>query len=300
MQTDKEADPSVLRGFEEDYELAGQVSGVDLIVGGHSDNGLEEPVCHPVTGVCVVMTYGQGMHLGEVIFQLSTEEAPKLVSGRLIPVDAGRLQPDAEVQNLIAAARQAHPDLQKVVTRFDRRAARRYYRESEIGNLLADSIRTYAGAQIGLIPAGAIRADFEAGEVTREEVLNVFPFTDRISILEITGEVLRQVLEKSLSLEYGLAQFSGIKLEYDGSRPIGRRLVHVTVGGTALDLEARYSLVTGSFTATGGENYRMFDGLPLTITDTLLSDALMKVFAAQDEIQVPRPGRQVDLAKAGK
>ncbi|MCV5803667.1 hypothetical protein OFN34_33215, partial [Escherichia coli] len=36
MQTDKEADPEVQRGFDEDYDMAGKLKGVDVIFGGHS------------------------------------------------------------------------------------------------------------------------------------------------------------------------------------------------------------------------------------------------------------------------
>ncbi|MEM8887661.1 MAG: metallophosphatase, partial [Bacteroidota bacterium] len=34
MQTDKEADPEVQRGFDEDYAMAGEVKGIDMIIGG--------------------------------------------------------------------------------------------------------------------------------------------------------------------------------------------------------------------------------------------------------------------------
>ena len=64
MQTDKEADPEVQRGFDEDYALAGELRGVDVIFGGHSDHGLWEPVRHPDTGTLVGLTFGQGKYLG--------------------------------------------------------------------------------------------------------------------------------------------------------------------------------------------------------------------------------------------
>ena len=176
-------------------------------------------------------------------------------------------------------------------------APRRYYRESILGNLLANLLRAHAGTDIGLVPAGAIRADLAAGEVTVEEVLNVFPFTDRVSILEVPGSVVREVLEKSLSLEYGLVQFSGLVLTYDGAAPAGQRLRSVTVAGEPLDDARRYTLATGSFTATGGENYGMFRGWPLTISDTLVSDALIAELKRQGTVNAPATGRQTDLAR---
>ena len=46
-----------------------------------------------------------------------------------------------------------------------------------------------------------------------QAVLNVFPFTDRVSVIRLPGSVFLEVLEKSLALEYGLVQFSGIQRE---------------------------------------------------------------------------------------
>ena len=58
--------------------------------------------------------------------------------------------------------------------------------------------------------------------------------------------------------------------------------------------------MTGSFTATGGENYTMFEGLPLSISETLVSAALIEKFGASDVLVAPGLGRQVDLATEDK
>ena len=60
MQTNKESDPSVQRGFDEDYQMAGELRGVDAIFGGHSDNGLLQPVKHPDVSQAVVIHYLSG------------------------------------------------------------------------------------------------------------------------------------------------------------------------------------------------------------------------------------------------
>ena len=54
--------------------MAGELRGVDVIFGGHSDNGLLEPVKHPETGTMIGLTFGQGMHLGYTKFRVNTEE----------------------------------------------------------------------------------------------------------------------------------------------------------------------------------------------------------------------------------
>ena len=297
MQTNKEADPEVQRGYDEDFALAGVIKGVDMIIGGHSDHGLLQPVRHPVTGTLIGMTFGQGMHLGYARFDVGKET--RLIDARLIPVNADELDDNPELVRLIDRARAQHPALTEVVGLMENQAARRYYRESPLGNILADMLRHYAGADVSLIPAGAIRADLEEGEVTVEEVLNVFPFTDTVAVITVSGRVLEKVLEKGLSLDYGLAQFSGVELKYDGRQPVGRRLVSATVDGAPIDPVKDYQLVTMSFTATGGENYTMFEGLPVEVSEVLVSDALIQEFRRRGDVAVPKLGRQVDLAVTG-
>ena len=295
MQTDKEADPSVARGYDEDYALAGAVTGVDMIIGGHSDNGLPHPVQHPVTGTWIGMTYGQGTHLGYVRFSLDGDK-PELTSAKLIPVNADLLPEDQRITRLISSARSRHPDLTRVVGTLTRQAARQYNRESDLGNLLADMLREYADADIGLVPAGAIRTDLQAGEVTVEEVLNVFPFTDTVALVTLNGVELKSLLEKGLSLDYGMAQFSGVTITFDGSAPRGERLIHATVGGKPLQDRGVYRVATVSFTATGGEGYTMMEVAPKAISDVQVADVFIRAFEQTGAVNVPVAGRLVNLA----
>ncbi len=296
MQTNKEADPEVQRGFDEDYALAGQLRGVDMIIGGHSDNGLARLVKHPDTGTLIGMTFGQGMHLGYARFEIDDAGKVSLLEDRLVPIDAGKLAPDLGVTNLIERARSGHPQLTRKITYLASGAPRRYYRESILGNLLADLLRQWADTDVAMIPAGAIRADLQAGDVSFEAVLNVFPFTDTVAVTEMSGAVLKQVFEKSLSLEYGLSQFSNIELIYDGAADPGQRLQRVSIGGEPLVNDRVYSFATGSFNATGGENYRMFDDLEIRFSETLVSEALIEEMAKSERMTAPLLGRQRDIS----
>ena len=81
------------------------------IFGGHSDNGLLEPVKHPETGTMIGLTFGQGMHLGYTKFRVNTEEHKVSLEGYLIPVDSKKY-PAAQELKLINQYRQ-YPELLK-------------------------------------------------------------------------------------------------------------------------------------------------------------------------------------------
>ena len=299
MQTDKEADPEVQRGFDEDYALAGELRGVDVIFGGHSDHGLWQPVRHPETGTWIGLTFGQGKYLGRMRLAVDTETgAIELRDGRLLPVESAKLEAKPEIVQAIARARAEHPQLSEVIGRVDRLVFRRYYRESNLGNLMADILRNASGADIAVINSGSLRADFNPGEVTVEDVLNVYPFIDKFHVVEIDGEAVRELLEYGYALHYGFAQMAGVEATYDSRRPAGDRLIEARVGGQPLDPAKRYTVASSAFLANGGDGYAMLAaGEVVRRSEGRMAQAFLDHFRATGRVVVPEVGRQQDLAR---
>ncbi len=298
MQTDKEADPEVQRGFDEDYALAGELRGVDVIFGGHSDHGLWQPVRHPDTGTWIGLTFGQGKYLGLMRLAVDTDSgAVEMKEGRLIPVESARLEPHAAVVERIDTARASHPQLAEVVGRVEELAFRRYYRESNLGNLTSDILKEASGADIAVINSGSLRADFNPGEVTVEEVLNVYPFIGKFHVVEIDGEGVRELLEYGYALHYGFAQMAGVEATYDSRRPAGERLIEARVNGEPLDPAKRYTVASSAFLANGGDGYAMLAaGTPVEQSKERMSQSLVDYFRANGTVRVPIVGRQRDQA----
>ena len=196
MQTNKESDPSVQRGFDEDYQLAGELRGVDAIFGGHSDNGLLQPVKHPETGTIIGLTFGQGMHLGYTKFRVNTKEHNvSFLEGYLIPVDSKKYPAADRTSKLINQYRTKYPELLEVIANMKRPAMRKYNQESTIGNLLTDYMRSASKSDIAFLNSGAIRADLNAGPVTLEQLINVYPFPDNLTVVELSGKQVRELIE---------------------------------------------------------------------------------------------------------
>lgn len=298
MQTDKEADPEVQRGFDEDYAMAGKLKNVDVIFGGHSDNGLWEPVVHPETGVVVSLTFGQGKYLGFNRFSVDTEtDQVRFLDGKLIPVESSKLVRDAKTGALIDAAREQYPELAEQIATIDKTAFRRYYRESNIGNLVADLMREAGNADIAMMSSGSIRVDLNKGPVTMENVMDVFPFTDKLSVVSLNGKQVKDLLEYSYKLPYGLAQFSGIEATYDSTKPEGQRLLTLNINGDKVVDDKQYKVATYSYAASGGDGYKMFAEGKLLSEGDSVTQVLIDQFKAKKNIKVPDAGRQVDVSR---
>ena len=297
MQTNKEADPNVQRGFDEDYEMAGKLKGVDAIFGGHSDNGLPEPVIHPDTGTVIGLTFGQGMHLGYTKFKVNLNEHDvTFLEGYLIPVDSKVFPADQTTEKLIKQYRKLYPELSEIIATLKQPSMRLYNNESTIGNLLTDIMRDAAGSDISFLNSGAIRADLNSGKITLEQLLNVYPFPDNLTIIELSGKQIKDLIEYSLTLPYGIGQISGLEVQFNSNKPAMQRLVSLKINGrNIIDLN-KYTVSTSGYLAKGGDGYTVFTEGKLINEEQSFPDALYKGFKAMGEIKLPSIGRQIDLS----
>ena len=296
MQTNKESDPSVQRGFDEDYAMAGNLRGVDVIFGGHSDNGLNKPVIHPKTGIVIGLTYGQGMHLGYTKFKVSTQKHDaEYQEGYLIPVNSMQLPENQKTSKLINDSRKMYPELSEVIGVAAEPLMRMYNQESSIGNLLTSFMKEAAQSDIAFLNSGAIRADIDSGEITLEKLINVYPFKDNLTIIELTGSQIKELIEYSLTLPYGIGQVAGMTIKYDSTKIEMNRVLEIKINGEDLQDQKKYTVSVSGYLATGGDGYMVFPEGRLISSDTPFQDALAAEFKKTNLVNLPKFGRIIDM-----
>lgn len=148
-------------------------------------------------------------------------------------------------------------------------------RETNVGNLIADAYRNAVKADAALINGGSIRADltYNAGVLTRRDVLSILPFNSAVMKIEITGKTLRDALEHGVAKSGGeenepgrFPQVSGMSFVFDSTKPPGARIMEVKVGGKPLDENKTYTLAASDFLVTrGGDGYVMFKDAKILI-----------------------------------
>ena len=304
MQTDDEAHPEIQRGIDADIKLAGAVMGIDVIFSGHADSGTESPYVHPTTGTLIMQTYGQGTRLGFLQLQLGeTEKNSRAIAheGKLMPVVSNDLRPHPVVAQKLAKYKAQFPELQEVLCFSEERISRLYNEESDLGNLYADIIRAEVSAEIGFMPSGALRKDLPQGDVPLMDVIDSFPFTDRVAELEMTGRQILAVLEQSLTLERGMLQVSGLRVDYDLSRPVGNRVVSVQVNGVDLNLAQFYRVSTVEIMAQGGDLFTTFrKATRIERPDIRFSEVLTERLREMGKLVIPKRGRLLPYRILGK
>ncbi len=263
-------------GYGVDQKVAANTTGVDVIVGGHSNTYLsntsdraEGPYPTMVGNTAIVSAYAYGKFLGEL--NVTFNDAGEIVeaTGEPIIMDAAVAEDEATKARIAEAAAPLDEIRNRVVAeaaesidgeRGSCRAA-----ECTMGNLIADAMLDRVkdqGVQIAIQNGGGIRASIDAGEVTMGEVLTVLPFQNTLSTFQVTGETIVAALENGVSQhEEGAGRFpqvAGMSYAFDVSKEAGSRVSDVMVGGEPIDMGKLYSVVSNNYVRNGGDGYKMF------------------------------------------
>lgn len=303
-------------GYLVDQRVAANTTGVDVIVGGHSNSLLSNtndravgPYPTMVGDTAIVQAYAYGKFLGElnVVF----DDAGKVVSATGEPLvmdaavteDAGTVArvaelalPLDEIRNKVVAASAAPINGDRGTCRV---------MECEMGNLVADAMLDRVadqGVTIAIANSGGLRASIDAGEVTMGEVLTVLPFQNTLSTFEISGAGLVEALENGVSqveeVKGRFPQVAGLKFTWDASvAPNEGRVQEVMVaegdGFVPIDPAKTYLVVTNNYVRNGGDGYRMFAGDDKNAYDfgPDLADVTAEYLAAQGPYTAYTDGR---------
>lgn len=185
-------------GYDLDRKLAEEVPEIDLIVGGDSHTWLEEPVVVPgadlpkpfwLGGPVIVQDGEWGKCLGRVDLFLRLADGHDYqvmsVRGELLPVNAS-----------IPEMRAVNQALEPYVSRL-REVVGRLERPVPLGSIAkwtAEAIRAATGADVGAHSFTGVETGLPEGPITRLDVLSVYPYDNRLAVVELTGKELTEFI----------------------------------------------------------------------------------------------------------
>jgi 5'-nucleotidase len=243
------------------------VEGIDVVIDGHSHTLLENGKV--IGNTLIVQTGSHAWNIG--IVEITVEYGVKTKTAHLIEVpgadDETDLTTDASIIAVIAEGEARVESITSIVvgtTPVTLDGERESVRtgETNLANLVTDSMIFATGADISFLGGGSIRTSINVGEITMGDVLTVLPFSNLIVTLEMTGSDVLEILEHGVG-EYpepaGLfIQIAGVHFIFDPDAEPGQRVIDVTMAdGTAFDISRTYIVATVEFIAAGGDGYTM-------------------------------------------
>ncbi len=249
-------------GHNVDRIIAEKVSGIDVIVGGHSHTRVEQPVV--INKTVVLQAWEHGKALGVLDLTLDDRKLIK-TEGRLVDVRPLAGRENKEIAAIVEKYRSrvdAVLDEKIGEAGLDLDGENTRKRETNLGNFLSDIVRSTANADAAIIGGGSIRTSMKKGAIKIKNVYAASPFNNYIVAVRLTGQQIKDALEHGVSAIADDAgrfpQVSGIKFTYSRSAPAGNKVKDIFLHGKPLEQEKDYIVATDDFLAAGGDGYKAF------------------------------------------
>jgi sulfur-oxidizing protein SoxB len=186
-------------GMDVDLKLAGRLSGIDVILGGHTHDAVPQPIQVTNAGGTTLVTNAgcSGKFLGVLDLEL-TKGRLRDVRYRLLPVFSELLKPDAAIAALIEKMRgaQAATYAEKIAT-SDRLLYRRGNFGGTVDQLICDALRAEFDAEIALSPGFRWGSSVLPGQpLTMEDIFAETAISyPETYVQNMTGSQIKDILE---------------------------------------------------------------------------------------------------------
>ena len=259
-------------GMDVDLKVASRVSGIDVILGGHTHDGVPQPsVVENRDGKTLVTNAGSN---GKFVGLLELDVRNGKVSDlryRLVPVFAKLLPPDREMDALIAKVRA--PFEAKLAEKLAVTGQLLYRRGNFNGTfdqLLLDALLAEKNAEIAFSPGFRWGPTLLPGEAIRyEDLLDqtaiTYPF---VTVNKLSGTMIKTILEDVADNLFNpdpyyqqggdMVRVGGMQYAIDPRAASGRRITRMELRGQPIEADKQYTVagwapVSEEAKAAGGD-----------------------------------------------
>ena len=258
-------------GFDVDKKMAGEVTGIDVILSGHTHDALPEPV---LVGETIIVASGSN---GKFVSRVDLDVRDGRMMGfrhKLIPILSDVITPDAEVAAVIDEQRAPFKaELEEVIGQADGVLYRRGNFNGTWDDLICDALLEERDADIALSPGVRWGPSILPGQdITREDIFGVTSMTyPNAYRTEMTGEFLHVVMEDVGDNLFNpdpyyqqggdMVRVGGLGYRIDVSKPQGARITDMTLlkTGEAIDPAKSYVVAGWASVNEGTEGPPIWD-----------------------------------------
>ncbi|MBR0966497.1 thiosulfohydrolase SoxB [Bradyrhizobium diazoefficiens] len=260
-------------GMDVDLKLASRVTGIDVILGGHTHDAIPQPVAVKNAGGTTLVTNAgsNGKFLGVLDLALDKGKVSD-VRYRLLPVYSELLKPDPAMAELIGRVRAPHvTDWSEKIATPDRLLYRRDNFAGPVDELICTALRAELDAEIALSPGFRWGVTALSGQpLTMEDLLAETAITyPETYVQEMTGAEIKNVLEDVCDNLFNadpyyqqggdMVRAGGLGYTCTPDAAIGSRISDVRLsGGKALSANHRYK-VAGWASVNGRQGAPVWD-----------------------------------------
>lgn len=243
-------------GMDVDLKLASKVTGIDAILGGHTHDGVPEPVIvSNAKGKTLVTNAGSN---GKYLAVLDLDVDKGGVKGfqyKLLPVFSNFLDPDPQMEKMIQSVRAPYLDkLNEKLAVTNELLYRRGNFNGSFDQLIVDALLQEKGAQIAFSPGFRWGTTLLPGQaITMDDVMNQTAITyPGTTLNEMSGETIKTVLEDVADNLFNtdpyyqqggdMVRVGGLNYTIDPNQSMGNRISNMTLNDKPLEAGKVYKV----------------------------------------------------------
>ena len=275
-------------GMDVDLKMASRVRGIDAILGGHTHDGVPQPVkVKNAGGVTLVTNAGSNTKfLGVLDFDVKNGKVADF-RYKLLPVFANLLPADKEMQALIDKVRGPYKaKLEEVLAVTEGTLYRRGNFNGSFDQLLVDAMIDVKGADIAFSPGFRWGTSLLPGQaITREHVMDQTATTYSFSTLtEMSGAMIKTILEDVCDNLFNpdpyyqqggdMVRVGGLAYACAPLEKMGNRIQDMRLKGKSIEANKTYKVAGWAPVAEGASGEPIWDVVEKWLKDKKTVPAL--------------------------
>ena len=258
-------------GFDVDKKMASIVSGIDIILSGHTHDALPEPVL--INQTVIVASGSNGKFVSRVDLDVRNGKMMGF-KHKLIPIFSDVIAPDPDIAALIDEERAPYKSqLSEVIGQSQSLLYRRGNFNGTWDDLICQAIIEEREADISMSPGVRWGPSILPGQdITREDIWNVTSMSyGRVYRTEMTGEFIHVILEDVADNLFNpdpyyqqggdMVRIGGMGYRIDINKPQGKRISDLTLlkTGERIDPSKNYIVAGWASVNEGTEGPQIWD-----------------------------------------
>ena len=243
-------------GMDVDLKLASRVTGIDLILGGHTHDGVPAPIPVPnASGTTLVTNAGcNGKFVAVIDLEVKSGRLAD-VRFRLLPVFANLLSADPAMEKLVAKLRAPYEDkLRDPLAVTEGVLYRRSNFNGSFDEVILAALLEEKDAEIAFSPGFRFGTTLLPGEaITFEQLMSQCAITyPHVTVNALTGADIKAILEDVADNLFNpdpyyqqggdMVRVGGLGYSIDPNARIGARIGDLRLGGVPLQADKRYKV----------------------------------------------------------
>jgi sulfur-oxidizing protein SoxB len=268
-------------GMDVDLKLAGRVSGIDAILGGHTHDGIPAPtlVANAKGKTLVTNAGSNGKFLGVLDLEVKGGRVADY-RYRLVPVFSNLLAPDPQMAALIEKVRAPYAArLAEPLAVTEGLLYRRGNFNGSFDQLILDALMQVKGAQVAFSPGFRWGPTLLPGQtITREDVMDQTAITyPSTTLTDMTGATIKAVLEDVADNLFNpdpyyqqggdMVRVGGLTYTCEPNAKMGARIQDMRLGGEPIEVGKTYKVAGWAPVAEGAQGEPVWD-----VVETYLKD----------------------------